>query len=385
MKTTISILLTAFFGLFLSTQNVNAQGCIICNSNTVGDSSSAIGAGNISTGLYSLATGFQCEALGNSAQSVGYKAKAYGDYSISIGAGAKSLEYRSIAIGTTAISENQDSYTFGINVKSSADYSFTFGVGPQGYQFLENTTENSIIFGMGSLYPTLFIGNAAGVEKTGKIGIGNVTSPQAKLHIRADNNEDASIKLEPTHSSHYAKIFFSDDFQIFHKSYNPLIFKSYNSKGFIFKNGNVGIGIDEPDARLQVNGDIFIDDQFSGLILKSPDGQCWKGTIDNDGSFNFESVDCSLFTGNDNSQRVSQNVARIYPNPAGSKLFVEIPDGMQQSYVSIYNEQGVLLQSSDVQAGSNSISLKKMPAGVLIVKVYSVSGELLSTEKVMHR
>ena len=368
MKTTISILLTAFLGLFLSTQNVNAQGCIICNSNTVGDSSSAIGAGNISTGLYSLATGFQCEALGNSAQSVGYKAKAYGDYSISIGAGAKSLEYRSIAIGTTAISENQDCFTLGINVKSSAINSFTFGTGPGGSQFLENSIENSMVFGMGSLYPTLFIRKAYAEDKTGKIGIGNVTNPQAKLHIKADSDENSSLFLESANSDFSGKIMIGDESHSI-QAYpgDNMEFSTGTDKNFVFQNGS-----------------IFIQDSFEGLILKSPDGQCWKGTIDNDGSFNFESVDCSLLTGNDNSQGVSQKAVRIYPNPAGNKLLIEIPDGIQQPYVSVYNVQGVLLQSKDAQAGRNTISLKKMPAGVLIVKVYGDSGELLSIEKIMH-
>ena len=164
-----------------------------------------------------------------------------------------------------------------------------------------------------------------------------------------------------------------------------MTFHTQNNFDFIFSNGNVGIGIGDPDAKLQVNGNIFIDDNNFGLILKSPDGQCWKGAIDNDGSFNFESVDCSFLTGKDNSQGVSKKAARIYPNPAGNKVFVEIPDGLQQAYVSVYNEQGVLLQSSDVQAGRNSISLKKMPAGVLIINIYSDSGDILSTEKIMHR
>ncbi len=47
-----------------------------------------------------------------------------------------------------------------------------------------------------------------------------------------------------------------------------LEFKTETDKDFVFTNGST-----------------FIKDAFEGLILKSPDGQCWKGTADNNGSF----------------------------------------------------------------------------------------------------
>ncbi|RLD60725.1 MAG: hypothetical protein DRJ05_04070, partial [Bacteroidetes bacterium] len=65
MKKTSSILLMAIFSLILFNQNLNGQDCIYCDSNTVGDSSSAIGTENISTGMYSLASGFQNEVIGD--------------------------------------------------------------------------------------------------------------------------------------------------------------------------------------------------------------------------------------------------------------------------------------------------------------------------------
>jgi hypothetical protein len=54
------------------------------------------------------------------------------------------------------------------------------------------------MIGIGSTKPTFFVGQSYGIEKTGRIGIGNVTNPQAKLHIRADEGEDASLLLEPS-------------------------------------------------------------------------------------------------------------------------------------------------------------------------------------------
>lgn len=57
--------------------------------------------------------------------------------------------------------------------------------------------------------------------------------------------------------------------------------------------GNVGIGTTNPIAKLQIaNGDIFIEDASFGVIMKSPDGQCWRMTVDNSGSPMFTSVSC---------------------------------------------------------------------------------------------
>lgn len=49
--------------------------------------------------------------------------------------------------------------------------------------------------------PTLYISKTMGLNETGKVGIGNVTEPQAKLHIKADSGENADFMLEANGSS----------------------------------------------------------------------------------------------------------------------------------------------------------------------------------------
>ena len=56
-------------------------------------------------------------------------------------------------------------------------------------------TSSGITLGMGSTLPTMYVSEASGAQKTGKVAIGNVT-PVAKLHIRSDANEDAGVILE---------------------------------------------------------------------------------------------------------------------------------------------------------------------------------------------
>jgi hypothetical protein len=58
-------------------------------------------------------------------------------------------------------------------------------------------------------------------------------------------------------------------------------------------NGYVGIGTIEPKAKLEVaDGDVYIKDINRGVIMTSPDGQCWRGTINNSGVLEFSAIPC---------------------------------------------------------------------------------------------
>ncbi|MGB3463761.1 MAG: hypothetical protein WBA74_00750, partial [Cyclobacteriaceae bacterium] len=57
--------------------------------------------------------------------------------------------------------------------------------------------------------------------------------------------------------------------------------------------GNVGVGTDSPAAKLQIkSGDIYLEDISSGVIMKSPNGNCWRMTVDDSGAMVTTSVSC---------------------------------------------------------------------------------------------
>jgi hypothetical protein len=61
----------------------------------------------------------------------------------------------------------------------------------------------------------------------------------------------------------------------------------------ITNDGNVGIGTQTPAAKLEVtNGDVYVNDATKGIILKSPNGGCWRVTVDNSGNFVRTSITC---------------------------------------------------------------------------------------------
>lgn len=61
----------------------------------------------------------------------------------------------------------------------------------------------------------------------------------------------------------------------------------------ILSNGNVGVGSSNPKSKFTVTGgDVNITDIASGIILKSPNGNCWRVTIDNSGNLVRTAITC---------------------------------------------------------------------------------------------
>ena len=58
-------------------------------------------------------------------------------------------------------------------------------------------------------------------------------------------------------------------------------------------NGKFGFGTLNPGSTLTVGGgDINIEDIGSGIIMKSPNGNCWRVTVDNSGAFISNPITC---------------------------------------------------------------------------------------------
>lgn len=164
------------------------NGCVQCNGcNTTGNNASAIGHNTTASGNNSFAGGYNSQASGANSFAFGYNSKA--------------TQSTNAALGNSAQATGIGSFAIGNYVTANAQYSFAIGAGPTAGYPLTNSTPYSIAFGVNSNKPTLLITKSLNNYYTGKVAIGQVTSPQTKLHVKADGNEDAGLFLEPSNKT----------------------------------------------------------------------------------------------------------------------------------------------------------------------------------------
>jgi hypothetical protein len=128
-----------------------------------------------------------------------------------------------------------------------------------------------------------------------------------------------------------------------------------NDHNQYYNDGNVGIGTRFPTSSLEVaKGDIYIKDINMGIIMTSPDGQCWRGTMTNSGTLEFSSVPCptdpgipsiddQVFNLNENSVNGTiVDTVRIYVKDDEQKVYFKIVDGNVDNAFSINENMGAL-------------------------------------------
>ena len=384
MKKTLTIIAAVALAIYLNPQAIKAQTCATCPGNTVtGASASALGSNNTVSGTKST-------AIGN-------------DNIISSGfgfiAGAQSIinssSTNSYIIGgfNTIFTGSQESYVFdsasearasrvmliGHRLKSGSTNQIIIGAGPVG-GFLTSNKMHGLAVGFKSTFPTFFVSESPASDKTGKVSIGNTTDPQAKLHIRADAAEDASLLLEATGTNKISSFIMAGGQAYLGTASNnhslSFVTGGTNTRMFInAANGNIGIGSEEPVARLQVkDGDIFVEDINRGIIMKSPDGNCWRGVLNNSGQLEFTLLpDCNMVTGSSVKQDVNPGVV-VRPNPASGFLMVDISAAGEHRFTAykLLDSAGKEVISGKIEQLSTRIEMGSVKNGIYFLHL---SGE----------
>jgi hypothetical protein len=85
----------------------------------------------------------------------------------------------------------------------------------------------------------------------------------------------------------------SKSFSLFHNGANNFVWNTDGTNNSFIAIGSNGGVASVPKSRLHVfNGDVNIDQVGRGIIMKSPNGSCWRVTIDNNGEFVRTAITC---------------------------------------------------------------------------------------------
>lgn len=132
----------------------------------------------------------------------------------------------------------------------------------------------------------------------GNVGIGTNNPLASGLHIKMLN---ATIRMEDT-DSQAGDVYGMVNNTLGNGVLNFAIYNftdavpelSFKGDGDVaIQNGDLGIGNTNPKSKLHVtNGDVYIESIGKGVIMKSPNGNCWRMTVDNLGQPVFLSVTC---------------------------------------------------------------------------------------------
>ncbi len=150
---------------------------------------------------------------------------------------------------------------------------------------------------------------------------------------------------------------------------------------------NLGIGTETPSAKVEVaDGDIYISDIEKGIIMKSPNEQCWRGTLDNSGNLTFTQITCpdedgvsTASTLESNSQDIS-----VFPNPAEDQVTVSLDNSIQGKVnYSIYSTGGAFVDAGKMDTDNPTIDVASLSKGLYILELTDKKNNKLYTQKLV--
>jgi hypothetical protein len=284
MKTN-SVIISAVVSLLIAIAVYNegfsqqVQICATCPGNTVtGTKASAFGDNNTASGNYSFVAGRNSFAIKPYAGVIGSWSTASGGHSFVVGSQSQASGDFSYVFGNNSTSEFDFSMALGHNILSR-NGGIVLGIGRVDAK-LTNNHQESLMIGFNSAYPTIFVSRTPVGSQSGKVSIGNVTSPEAKLHIRADESEDANLLLQATSKNRKTMLLFDGGAAHVVNMHREAPMQFYTGGGKHLslhldgESGLVGIGTDRPTALLDINGQLRIrgGNPGTGKVLTS-DGE----------------------------------------------------------------------------------------------------------------
>ncbi len=258
--------------VFAQCEQCNATNCTTAASAT-GDCAFAQGDAAVASGNNSVAIGVSTTASGADGVAIGENATASGSASVAIGGSATAAGSEAFAIGNTVDADGTNSVAIGEDLEANTSYSknYLFGTGLRSNSMINNIS-NSIMIGMNSNLPTVFVEGAEGATGNwGRVGIGT-TGPSGILHIRDETSGNTDVYLDKA-SGEVGRLYFAKAGTAISSLYSSSADVLYMRQlvdnkdiGFYLNNSGelmrlkastnaVGIGTNSPSIKLEVHAD----------------------------------------------------------------------------------------------------------------------------------
>lgn len=199
----------------------------------------------------------------------------------------------------------------------------------------------------------------------GKVGIG-IISPDYSLDVLGDINFSGDLLRDGNPVS----------------GNTPWLETSTDT---IHYSGIVGIGTSAPSSKLEVaNGDIYISDIDNGIIMKSPDGTCWRGVLDNSGNLHFSPISCPESRSTQTQSLLKSNFISVYPNPTESAVTVSISSlNIPNVSYALLNTNGSILEQGSLASDMHQFDLSQFSNGIYFLRIYDKEGNKIALEKII--
>ena len=121
--------------------------------------------------------------------------------------------------------------------------------------------------------------------------------------------------------------------------------------------------------------------------MKSPDGQCWRGTLDNNGSLNFSQISCpeiNVQTSSTENVTTSAKIS-IFPNPTENSITIKNENNVKKLSYRMLSMNGQLLKSGNIKSDNVIVDISSFSAGMYIINILDKSGNKLVSEKLVKK